>query len=77
MTDYLCVDELLNIYSRYFSTVSGDVSVEIDGTACVVSSVTDTEIECVTGPHKGSVTTKVEVQVSGNGIAEEVCYIKC
>jgi hypothetical protein len=38
-----------------------------------VSSVVDTEIECVTGPHRGSINTKVDVEVSGNGIAGEVC----
>ena len=34
--------------------------------------VTDTELECVTGPHAGSVVADVEVEVSGNGIAQEV-----
>lgn len=44
----------------------------IDDVECVASSVTNTEIVCVTGPHMGSIDAKVEVQVSGNGIAEEV-----
>lgn len=62
----------------FFSSDLGSVSVEIDGTACVVSNVIDTEIECDTGPHLGSADAKVEVQVSGNGIAQEVCetYLK-
>jgi hypothetical protein len=44
----------------------------IDDIECVASSVIATQIVCTTGPHAGSVDTKVEVQVSGNGVAEEV-----
>ncbi|XP_060603397.1 fibrocystin-L-like isoform X3 [Ruditapes philippinarum] len=62
---------MLTITGSYFGTVPGNVKVEIDGTVCVVSSVVDTEIECVTGPHRGSINTKVDVEVSGNGIAGE------
>ena len=51
---------------------SADVSVTIDGSSCSVTTVTNTELECVTGPHAGSGVTRVEVEVSGNGIAEEV-----
>ena len=36
---------------------------------------TDTELECITGPHAGSVVADVKVEVSGNGIAEEVSII--
>lgn len=62
----------------FFSSDLGSVSVEIDGAVCVVSNVIDTEIECDTGSHLGSANSKVEVQVSGNGIAQEVCetYLK-
>lgn len=42
----------------------------------MVSSVSDIEVVCVTGPHIGSVDANVEVQVSANGIAMEVCWIK-
>lgn len=55
-----------------FRSVVGNVDVIIDNSACVVSSVTDIQIVCVTGPHMGSEVAKVEVQVSGNGIAGEV-----
>ena len=44
----------------------------IDGATCTVTAVTNTELECETGPHYGSVRAKVEVEVAGNGIAEEV-----
>ena len=39
---------------------------------CAVTSASNTELECVTGPHMGSAVTVVEVEVAGNGIAEEV-----
>ena len=44
----------------------------IGGAYCVVTSASNTELECVTGPHMGSAVTVVEVEVAGNGIAEEV-----
>ena len=44
----------------------------IDGSTCTVSSVGNTQIECETGPHLGSYSAKVEVEVGGNGIAQEV-----
>lgn len=55
-----------------FRSVVGNVDVIIDNSECVVSTVTDVQLVCVTGPHMGSVEAKVEVQVSGNGIAGEV-----
>ena len=48
----------------------------IGGTACSVTSASNTELECVTRPHMGSVDTVVEVEVSGNGIAEEVNIVQ-
>ena len=63
------------MYSFIFVTyrsVPGDVSVTIAGSSCTVSTATDTELECVTGPHAGSVVADVKVEVSGNGIAQEV-----
>ena len=47
----------------------------INGVECVAASVTSTQIVCTTGPHQGSIDAKVEVQVSGNGIANEVCLL--
>ena len=44
----------------------------INGTACTVTTVADSELECETGPHFGSVRAQVEVEVAGNGIAQEV-----
>ena len=48
----------------------------IGGAACSVTSASNTELECVTGPHMGSTDTVVEVEVSGNGIAEEVNIVQ-
>jgi hypothetical protein len=58
----------------YISTrsVIGNVEVMINAVECVATSVTSTQIVCTTGPHPGSIDTKVEVQISGNGIADEV-----
>ena len=55
-----------------FRTNTADVGVMIDGAACSVTMVTDSELECETGPHSGSINAKVEVEVAGNGIAQEV-----
>ena len=57
----------------FFRSNEADVSVMIDGAECNVINVTSTELECETSSHYGSVDAKVEVEVSGNGIAEEVC----
>ena len=59
-----------------YRTNAADVSVVINGTACNVTTVTDSELECETGSHSGSVRAQVEVQVAGNGIAQEVSIRK-
>lgn len=51
------------------------VSVMIDGVVCTVNAVINTELECETGQHTGSVRAMVEVEVSGNGIAQEVSSV--
>ena len=56
----------------FYSSTPGDISVTIGGADCAVTSASNTELECVTGPHMGSAVTVVEVEVAGNGIAEEV-----
>lgn len=61
----------ITISGSGFGTTLNDVSVEIDGTSCVATSVTDSEIQCVTGAHAGSVVASIEVQIAGNGIAQE------
>ena len=58
-----------------YRSIPGDVSVTIAGSSCTVSTATDTELECVTGPHAGSVVADVKVEVSGNGIAQEVSIL--
>ncbi|XP_060573258.1 fibrocystin-L-like isoform X2 [Ruditapes philippinarum] len=54
-----------------FGSVIGNVEVMINAVECVATSVTSTQIVCTTGPHPGSIDTKIEVQISGNGIADE------
>ncbi|KAL4228989.1 Fibrocystin-L [Mactra antiquata] len=61
----------LTISGSGFGSDTNSVTVEIDGSECTVNTVTDTEIVCTTGSHLGSTVAKVEVQISGNGIAEE------
>ncbi|KAL4228553.1 Fibrocystin-L [Mactra antiquata] len=61
----------LTITGSGFGNVAGSVSVSIDDAECIVNTVSDTEIVCVTGEHPGSVDKNVEVQVAGNGIAQE------
>jgi hypothetical protein len=50
-------------------------SVIIDGVPCFLINISDGEIHCKTGPHIGSVISKVEVQRAGNGIAKEVHFL--
>ncbi|XP_052805044.1 fibrocystin-L-like isoform X2 [Mya arenaria] len=61
----------ITITGSGFGTTQGDISVIIDGAECEVTAVVDNAIECDTGSHSGSVDASVEVQVSGNGIAQE------
>ena len=35
----------------FYSSTPGNISVTIDGADCAVTSVSNTELECVTGPH--------------------------
>lgn len=49
------------------------VVVKIAGTRCNVTSVTDTEIVCITGQHSPSQKTNVWVEINGNGMATQVC----
>ena len=49
-----------------------DVSVTIDGAACIVSAVSDTSIECATGEHLSSLRALVDVNIAGSGKAKNV-----
>jgi hypothetical protein len=47
--------------------------VKIGGIDCVLQSVTDTQVVCVTGARNaGSIDTKVELQINGGGNAQQV-----
>ena len=48
------------------------ISVNIDGATCVVSTVSDTSIECTSGKHLTSLQALVEVFVAANGKAKNV-----
>ncbi|XP_069115226.1 fibrocystin-L-like [Argopecten irradians] len=52
-----------------FGTTKSDVAVSIEGSVCVVDSVTDTQIVCDTGSIAASVRGKVRVEIAGNGKA--------
>ena len=48
------------------------MSVTIDGATCVVSTVSDTSIECTTGKHLTSLQALVDVFVASSGKAKNV-----
>ena len=48
------------------------VTVIIDGATCVVSTVSDTSIECTTGKHLTSLQALVDVFVASSGKAKNV-----
>ncbi|XP_069115224.1 fibrocystin-L-like [Argopecten irradians] len=52
-----------------FGTSKSDCAVSIEGSVCVVDSVTDTQIVCDTGSITASVRGKVRVEIAGNGMA--------
>jgi hypothetical protein len=51
---------------------AGQAAVTIAGTTCTVSSISNTEIVCVTGQHTPSQKTSVTVEINGNGVADQV-----
>lgn len=55
-----------------FGTTVADVSVEIDGISCAISSVIDTEVVCVTGSRPGLYTSDpmLEIRVANKGKAD-------
>ena len=59
----------LTITGSGFSSTQSQNKVTIDGTMCTVISATTTEIQCTTGPHNGTIRTKVRVDVGTNGAA--------
>lgn len=63
----------LNISKFNFRTVQSAVTMKIGGIDCVLQSVTDTQVVCVTGARNaGSIDTKVELQINGGGNAQQV-----
>ena len=64
----------ITISGSGFGTASNDVKVNIDGTACAVTQVSDTEIVCTTGGANRTnmdATVIVNMDGKGNAIAEE------
>lgn len=50
-------------------------TVSIDGSPCLVPdsyTITDTEIQCITEAHQGSIRTYVRVEVGTEGVAYRV-----
>ncbi|CAK8682961.1 unnamed protein product [Clavelina lepadiformis] len=52
-------------------TLSTPLTVSIEGSDCVISASNDRSISCRTSSHKGSIKTKVTVQVGDLGIATQ------
>ncbi|XP_033757813.1 fibrocystin-L-like [Pecten maximus] len=52
-----------------FGTIKSDCAVSIEGSVCVVDSVSNTQIVCDTGSITTSVRGKVRVEIAGNGQA--------
>lgn len=50
-----------------FGTTVADVSIVIDEVVCVVSTVTDTEIVCTTGPRTGLHDATLDMKIAGKG----------
>ena len=60
---------VLTITGSGFSTTPSQNKVTIDGTMCMVTSATTTEIKCMTGQHHRTIKTKVRIDVGNNGAA--------
>lgn len=56
-----------------FRSSTSDVTVNIGGVACVVQTVANTKVVCVTGArNSGSIDAQVELQINGGGNARQV-----
>ncbi|XP_052060298.1 fibrocystin-L-like isoform X3 [Mytilus californianus] len=63
----------LTIEGTGFGSSTSDVSVTIGGIACVVQTVANTKVVCITGArNSGSTDAQVELQVNGGGNARQV-----
>lgn len=60
---------VVTIKGSGFSTTQSDNKVTIDGTACAVTSASETEIQCKTGAHNRTIKTNVRVEVGNDGKA--------
>ncbi|KAI0230284.1 Fibrocystin-L [Lamellibrachia satsuma] len=60
----------LTITGADFGADKTAITVNIDGATCVVSTVSDTSIECTSGKHVTSLQALVEVFVAANGKAK-------
>ena len=59
----------LTIHGSGFSNTQSDNIVTIDGVECNVTYANSSLITCQTGPHNGTIETKVRVEVGSNGKA--------
>ena len=60
---------ILTILGSGFSDTQSDNIVTIDGVECNVTYANSSLITCQTGPHSGTIETKVRVEVGSNGKA--------
>ena len=70
---HICNDTTIQPFNC--STEMAAISVIIDGATCVVSTVTDTSIECTTGKQLTSLQALVDVFVASSGKAKNVSGI--
>ena len=57
----------LAINGSGFSSTADENKVTIDGSTCAIKTATTTLITCTTGPHNGTIKTRVRVEVGNQG----------
>ena len=61
----------LFVFLLGFSSNEDDNKVTIAGVSCKITSFSQTEIHCTTGPRTGTIQTKIRVEVANRGIATQ------
>lgn len=61
----------MSLFFAGFSSNQDGNKVTIAGIPCKITTFSQTEIRCTTGPRKGTIQTKVRVEVGNQGIATQ------
>lgn len=61
---------IVNYFTGFNSVANGN-KVSIAGVTCKVTSFSTTQIKCITGQRRGTIHSKVRVEVGDNGIATQ------